>query len=383
MWGRWRRATACDGAVPGGGATMHRRRTVVALAAATLSLSTGVADAAVNLSFQPPPGVHLSTEDLPPHYFRTTSTQPTIGIQADGGAAIRCGLDVLPSEAGPCGPPLPGCTAALCASYRPSSPLAGRPASAHDLAVTVVDSSNQIVAESDQGFTVDGTPPAVRFDNVDRDNPLRPVFGFRVLDDQPSAGFITVTDSFTCALVPVHANPAFGRCPAPPSDNEVSARYRVPRRHRDYRFWVKAVDDFGRTTTAHRDYDPVPCALKVSLPHRLRSVAAGILVRVDCSYVGTVDLGLWPMAVNGRTFARSPAQTVSGRPLLGAVRLRGKSTHWTARRRLMMTRSFASQTLGFHSVRFLLTACPASQLNPCSDRHLDASWSYLSFTARR
>ena len=61
---------------------MHRRRTVVAIAAATLSLSTGVAHAAVNVSFQPPPGVHLSTEDLPPHYFRTTSPQPTIGIQA-------------------------------------------------------------------------------------------------------------------------------------------------------------------------------------------------------------------------------------------------------------------------------------------------------------
>jgi hypothetical protein len=36
MLGSWRRATACDGTVPGGGATMHRRHTVVALAVATL-----------------------------------------------------------------------------------------------------------------------------------------------------------------------------------------------------------------------------------------------------------------------------------------------------------------------------------------------------------
>jgi hypothetical protein len=346
----------------------------------TCLLLPGAALASVTIDFTPPPGAHLSTEDLPPHYFRTANPQPTIGIEASGPATLTCRLN---DSVVPCGPALPGCTAALCASFRPAAPLRGRPASDYQLDVEATDSHGNPLGDNEQGFTVDLTPPKIAFFGVDVLNSLRPVFTFNVVDDQPSSGFIRVNDTANCSLGLLNAAPKWGSCPSPGS--ETGAAFHVPRRHVDYRLWIRGVDDFGRATVIHRDYDPVPCAVHATPPRRLRDVAlSGVPLRVNCSYVHGVEIGIWPIAVNGHVYTHSPAQTVSNRLLLGGLRIRGHGSHWTARQHLHMASQFVNQALRFQSTRFLLTACPdwPAHENPCSDRHLDASWSYLTFTAR-
>jgi hypothetical protein len=362
-----------------GGRAGAIRMAIAAAAAVILLLLPATALADVTITFTPPAGADVNAQDTPPQYFRTDNPQPTIGIEVSGAATLHCRLDMADV---PCGPALPGCAAALCASFRPASPLAGRPPSVHDLDVEATDSHGNTISGNVQGFTVDLTPPRIDFYGIDVEHSLRPLFNFVVSDDQPSAGFITVNDTASCSFGRLHAPQQWTRCP--PTGGSPGARYRLPPRHIDYRLWIRGVDDFGRATVIHRDYDPVPCAVHASPPRHLRDVAlSGVTVRVQCSYVHGVELGLWPVAVNGRVYAHSPAQTVATRLLLGGLRVHGHGSHWTARPRLRLDSQFVGQALRFHSTRFLLTACPdwPAHDNPCGDRSLDSSWSYLTFTA--
>jgi hypothetical protein len=364
---------------------IRRRRVTLGLFAAlcaalvVLPATTALGDVTVN--FRPPAGAHVLTSGFPPYEFRTTDPQPTIGIEASGGSRLTCTLQNFSNATPvtvPCGPPLPGCTAAVCGSFRPSAPLAGKPAGEYDLHVEVLDAGgNQLGSPADQGFSVDLTPPAVTLDPPIATKPLRPAFSFDVEDDATTDAYIQ--DTVNCS---------FGRLDAPiiwsSCAGLTSTAYRVPARHIDYRFGVRGTDDFGRATYAYREYDPVPCALTVRAPRRLTTVAAtGVPLRVRCSYVSSVDVGLWPMAVNGHVYSRTPARTVKTRPLLGAARLHGHNSHWSKSYDLRIYPQFAGQARRFRSTRFLVTACPTVPDNPCPDRALDVRWSYAEFTADR
>jgi hypothetical protein len=351
--------------------------TVVCGALVLLPAAAALGD--VTVTFRPPAGAHVLVSGFSPYEFRTTDPQPTIGIEASEGSQLLCTLqdfsDATPATA-PCGPPLPGCTAPLCGSFRPSTPLAGKPAGEYDLHVEVLDSGgNQLGNPADQGFSVDLTPPAVTLDPPIATTPLRPAFSFEVQDDATTDAFIE--DTVSCSFDRLRAPVVWSSCASP-----TSAVDRVPARHIDYQFGVRGVDDFGRTTYAYREYDPVPCALTVRPPGRLSTVAAaGVPLRVRCSYVRSVDVGLWPMAVNGHVYSRTPARTVKIRPLLGAIRMHGHGSHWSKSYQLRMYPQFAAQARRLRSTRFLVTACPTESDNPCSDLAFDVRWSYAEFTA--
>jgi hypothetical protein len=354
-------------------------RLFTALCGALVVLPATPALGDVTVTFRTPAGAHVLARGFSPYEFRTTDPQPTIGIEASEGSQLLCTLQDfsdMTSTTAPCGPPLPGCTAPLCGSFRAATPLAGKPAGEYDLQVKVVDSGgNQLGNPADQGFSVDLTPPTVTLNPPIAAKPLRPAFSFDVQDDSTTDAHIE--DTVSCS---------FGRLGAPVVWNTcaslTSAAYPVPARHIDYRFGVRGMDDFGRTTYAYREYDPVPCALSVRPPRRLSTVAAtGVPLRVRCSYVSSVDVGLWPMAVNGHVYSRTPARTVKIRPLLGATRLHGHGRHWSRSYALRMYPQFAAQARRFRSTRFLVTACPADPNNPCSDLAFNVQWSYAEFTA--
>jgi hypothetical protein len=353
-------------------------RLLAALCALIMLSPTG-ALGDVTVTFRPPAGAHALTSGLSPHEFRTTDPQPTIGVEASEGAQLLCTLQNFsdaPAVTRPCGPPMPGCAAPLCGSFRPSTRLAGKPAREYDLQVEVLDSAgNQLGNPADQGFSVDLTPPTVTLDAPVATKPLRPVFSFDVEDDATTDAHIQ--DAVSCSFGRVGAPIVWSACPRP-----TSAAYRVPARHIDYRFGVRGIDDFNRAAYAYREYDPVPCALSIRPPRRLSAVVAtGVPLRVRCSYARSVDVGLWPMVVNGHVYSRTPAATVKNRPLLGAARLHGHGRHWSRSYQLRMYPHFAAQTRRFRSTRFLVTACPTDPDNPCSDLALDVRWSYAEFTA--
>jgi hypothetical protein len=354
-------------------------RLVTVLCGALVVLPPAGALGDVTVTFRPPAGAHVLTSGPSPSEFRTTDPQPTIGVEASAGSQLLCTLqDFSDTEpiTRPCGPPMPGCAAPLCGSFRPSTPLAGKPAGQYDLQVEVLDSGgHQIGNSADQGFSVDLTPPTVTLRPAIATRPLKPAFSFDVQDDATTDA--PIQDAVSCSFGRVGAPVVWRACPSP-----TAATYRVAGRHIDYRFGVRGIDDFGRPAYAYREYDPVPCALSVRPPLRLSTIAAsGVFLRVRCSYVSSVDVGLWPMAVNGHVYSRTPAGTVKRRPLLGATRLHGHGPHWNRSVRLRMYPRFAAQARHFRSTRFLVTACPADPENPCSDLAFDVRWSYAEFTA--
>ena len=140
----------------------------IGLCGALMALLAGPALGDVAVTFRPPAGAHVLATGLAPYVFRTSDPQPTIGIEASAGSRLSCTLQDFsdtPPVTAPCGAPLPGCTAALCGSFRPSAPLAGRPAGTYDLEVEVLDAAgSQVGNRADQEFSVDLTPPLAKVD---------------------------------------------------------------------------------------------------------------------------------------------------------------------------------------------------------------------------
>jgi hypothetical protein len=346
-------------------------------------IGTGAAVASVaaaagpTITVMPPPGAHVDTTDVPPQYFRTADTQPTLGIEADAGSQFRCDLDNSP-DWGPCGPPLPGCTATVCASYRPASPLTGVKAeSEHMVGIELFDASGHQLASTLQPFTVDTTPPTISLGIAPGSPTLRPRFDVGLGDDEYGDPRLA-TDSADCSLTPVGAPPVWRSCVAPNADGG-SFSEQLPHRHIDYRAQVRATDDVGHTATKYLDFDPVPCGMRAGKPANLgRVISSGFAVRLQCSFTRIANLLIYPISVNGRRFASSPGAAVANRPLIGSMTVRGHQPHWSFRGHVHLFRDTAAETKRFTSVKFLVLACPSSD---CES--LDPSWDYTQFTIRR
>lgn len=353
--------------------TLRGRHAIALPLAALLALALPGLAAGATIAIAPPAGAHVDQADAPPQYFRTAVTQPTLGIQADAGGQLQCSLDRLPDVWGPCGPPLPGCTATLCASFTPPSPLLGTAGqSMHVLDVQLLDGGGHRVAAGGQSFTVDTTPPATTARMTSND-PLRPSFSYDVSDDEYGDPRLA-TDTADCSLARLGAPPAWRGCGS--TQGEIG--YRVPRRHADWRFQVRGTDDFGRSTVATVDFDPVPCALRAGRPRTLGgAIRSGIPLRLDCSYAPVVDVLLLPLAVNGHRFA-TPQHALGNRPVIGELTHRSRSARFVLRTRLRLFRDAAAQTRAFRSVTFMVAVCPGGG---CEALTPDMSWA--QFTVRR
>src|SRR3954452_22843391 len=73
------------------------------------------------------PSIQITSPGAVGHYHRTANRQPVFDVEVNGvdesnGATLQCAVDSV-FKSGPCGPPAPGCTAEICATYQPPKPL--------------------------------------------------------------------------------------------------------------------------------------------------------------------------------------------------------------------------------------------------------------------
>jgi hypothetical protein len=308
---------------------MRGRGLLLGIVVASIALvwaAPALADPSVTISPPSGPAVHPSLAD-----FRTTETQPTLAIVGTDGSQLTCNLDNAESGGEPtyvpCGPSPSTCSGSVCANFQPATPLA--------------NGVHQLVAQLDGGaaqafvqFTVDLTPPQTLIDQQSG-TVLRPVFSFFIHEDDQ----FDRSDSAQCSLTRLGAPTAWRTC-ASNLGGGFGASFRspaeLPARHVDYRFQVRAVDDFGRAdpTPAATEFDPVPCAVTARSISIARLISTGIPVTLNCSYAHKIILDFFFLGANGR---RVPIGTATNNyPNLGYQRVGIRKTHFTAHTTLRM-----------------------------------------------
>lgn len=278
-------------------------------------------------------------------YFRTNDPQPTFSIQAPEGIRAVCTVapwDSANSIAGPCGPPLPGCTAAYCASYRPASPVNG----AYLLTVQTYDEFGTELGIGGITYAVDHTPPDTSVQLASEIGDLRPFFDVAAKDDDPLSANV---DTFQCSLGRLGAPPTWASC-SPALDGSAQAPFAVPRRHIDWQMQVRAVDDLGRPdpTPASARFDPVPCVIKAHNVSISRLISSGIPVTVQCSYFRHVALWMFSLDTNGKHRV-SIKYAMSHRLPLGQVAVNGKTPRFKVTKKLRLYKHYDRYYRGDHS----------------------------------
>jgi hypothetical protein len=289
---------------------------VLAGALATASLAAGLLGAqAVASAGVSGPSIHVTSPGAVSQYHRTASRQPVFDIEASGGATLQCAIDSI-FKLGPCGPPAPGCTAQLCATYKPPAPLSigGFAQGRHSLQVALLDGGGDTVASAEYDFEIDTTPPGTQLSSPDPPV-FRPIFTFAGKEDGVTA------DHFQCSLTSLRAAAAWYPCKADVNGTQIPKRLALKHKRRDYRFEVRAIDDLGRPdpTPAVTDFNPVPCTVRARSVSLGRLVASGLPVRVHCSFEHQVNVHF--------AFRNS---TVFDNPSLGQKVFRGTKGRWTA-----------------------------------------------------
>jgi hypothetical protein len=349
-----------------------------------------IAAAAPGITFVAPAGALAYPDQDPegpvgydeaPNALRTTQLQPVIGIEADSGTQLECHPNSIQTTQ-PCGPPLPGCAAAVCASYQPSAPLTpdSSPLSTGNfLAVDLLDASGDTLASEWLKLDVDTTAPVTNLDDAGTnqvDNPFRPTFTFLVTDSNYVGGVI---DHAECAWTSAAQTPSWSACRLTNGAGSFSPGV-LPHRHRLYTLSVRGVDDFGRYTTASSSYDPVPCALSVRRPARLSSMlSSGIRVRVSCDTLSHAEVGVYAYALNGKRYA-SPRGAVSEFPQLGALNIHSRATVFTVNRRLTL---YGAARRSFRSARSLSVVLAAGNADVIDAGIADDTLSYQTLTLHR
>jgi hypothetical protein len=352
-------------------------------------LLPGAARAASDITFVAPAGAHAYPDQTPqgpvgyteaPDAFRTTQVQPVIGIEADAGTQLECHADsVFVTQ--PCGPALPGCSAAVCASYRPSSPLSPDSASEPGglfLAVDLLDAGGDTLDSQWLNVDVDTTAPTTVLDSIGRfSNPFRPTFTFEVRDGNAVGG--AAVDHADCSWTLAGRGSVWEACPLRFGDGSFSPPP-LAHRHHLYVFDVRGTDDFGRSTVASGEYDPVPCVLAIRRPANLSGfLTAGIRVRVSCDTLRQAEVGVYAYALNGRRYA-SPRGAVSGLPQLGRLSLRSATPGFTVRRLLRLS---GAARRAFRKARSLSVVFAAGAPDTIQAGIADDSLSYATLTLHR
>lgn len=240
----------------------------------------------------------------------------------------------------------------VCATYRPSSPLSS---DNHALLVYLEDDTGTFLARADIEWDVDTTAPRTTIEQV-AGSGLRPTFAFSIGEDDPVDAF----DSAQCSFGPFAARPVWKTC-ATKLGYESAPSFRVPRRlprrHVDYRFRVRAMDDFGRVdrTPSVWNYDPVPCAIRAHDESIGKLISSGIPLKLRCSFLHAVALDFFLLAKNGGR--RSSIAAVTGtRPNLGYQTVRSRRARYTVHRRLRLFSGFAPYFRTYRSAVLVIRA---------------------------
>jgi hypothetical protein len=373
----------------------YRRSGLVWLVGGLLVLAValpGGASAASDITFVAPAGALAYPDQTPegpagyteaPDAFRTTQVQPVIGIQADAGTQLECHADSV-FDTQTCGPGLPGCTAAVCASYQPASPLAADSTPGFGglfLAVDLLDADGDTIDSQWLKLDVDTTAPDTVLDTIDGpsrfQNPFRPTFTFEVNDENTVGGH--AIDHADCSWTTARQNPAWAACPLKFGDGS----YRpapLAHRHHLYAFAVRGTDDFGRSTIASGEYDPVPCTLTVQPPRTLSALlSAGVRMQVSCDTLPSAEVGVYAYALNGRRYA-TPRGAVAELPMLGRVSLKSTTPAFTAKRLMRLS---TQARHAFRNARSLSLVFAAGEPDDLQAGIANDTLSYTTLTLHR
>ncbi len=311
------------------------------LAVAMLATAPAQALAEPTVTIVPPPTVGEA--------MLTGDPRPTIGIEASEaefeGEQIQCSVD--DAAPGPCGPPLPGCKAVLCASYRPAAALAD---GEHDFVAGWYGSNGGLQLSGSFLFTVDTTPPKVRLEGPD--GPYRePSFVYSA--EEPRA--VPIEDRLECALTPLGGTPAWAGCRENRGGELVPSSGPLPGARRDYSFWFRATDQLGHSSPpAMVDFNPIPCTVRARAESIGALLSKGLQVRVKCSFSQGDAANVYFVYRNG-----SPAATEEN-PVLGFRVFKGKEDQWQASGRVRVQRALQSSIAHNRKLPIRIYAVPSA-----------------------
>ena len=228
---------------------------------------------------------------------------------------------------------------------------------------------------------VDTTAPHTVLDTIEGpsrfSNPFRPTFTFEVSDDNTVGG--RAVDHADCSWTPAGQSQAWAACPLKFGEGS----FRPPplaHGHHLYDFAVRGTDDFGRSTVASGEYDPVPCALSIRRPRTLSGLlSAGVRMRVSCDTLHSAEVGVYAYALNGRRYA-TPRRAVAELPMLGRVSLRSATPRFTVQRPMRLS---AQARHAFRKARSLSVVFAAGEPDDLQAGIADDTLSYVTLTLHR
>ena len=277
----------------------------------------------------------------------------------------------------------PGCNAAVCASYRPASPLSPDSTPGFGglfLAVDSVGFQRRHARLQWLKLDVDTTAPSTVLDTIDGprfSNPFRPSFTFEVSDNNTVGGH--AVDHADCSWTPAGRDPVWAACPLRFGDGSFSPSP-LAHGHHLYVVAVRGTDDFGRSTVASGEYDPVPCALAIRRPAKLSGLlSSGVRVRVSCDTLRQAEVGVYAYALNGRRYA-SPRGAVSELPQLGRLSLHNATPGFTVQRILRLS---GRARRAFRKARSLSVVFAAGSPDTIQAGIADDTLSYRTLTLHR
>jgi hypothetical protein len=239
----------------------------------------------------------------------------------------------------------------VCAIYRPSAPLAN---GHHSLLAYVEDAGGNVLAQANVDFVVDTTPPDTSVGSLGG-TALRPSFSFTIDEDDA----FDQGDSVQCSLTPVSAPPAWSTCASGlrgGAGGSFISPSALPKRHVDYRFEARGVDDFGRPdpTPAQVEFDPVPCTIKAGSITIAKLITTGIPLTLSCSYLHDVQLDFFLLGKNGHR--KSIGYVVNAFQNLGFQEIKKPATHFTVHRKLRLFKPFAPYFRSYRSAALVIRA---------------------------
>lgn len=341
----------------------------------------------------PPAGQTVAGFDSAPA-IRTTDTMPVIGIEANGGAQLQCyALDDVQITA-TCGPALPGCQAQLCASFQPTSPLSSDESTFygryHFLPVQLLDADGDALASESVDIDVSPTAPTVSIDNhggvlnVDSQTLQKRTDFYYSVSDNGYQGL--ARDTVDCSDSPVGAAPVWWPCngsadSAP--DGELGTTLTGFRAvHRPLLVQVRITDDFGRSSIASAQYDPVPCTARVSRPASLaRLAASGVRVRLRCDATYVASMALFTYALNGHRYVKPKAAPAAYKPLVKRT-VRSSRSSFTVNAHLRLKGSAARFVRRQRSAGFVLIVGPPKDVISAMGNFPSYRIAYPTFTVR-
>ena len=288
----------------------HRPRWVAALVAACLVALLAAPRAQADVPFMVVPQAPMVSTPEAGSDEQGRTDQTSVAFEVEGSwTQLSCQLDDQTDTT--CGTPVTPCPVAQCTMVSRSGLRSG----SHELFVTDPYGDSAGVEGVIFDFFVDLTPPHAYLAGLSGAG-TRPTFEFDWNENDES-----VTDTGECSLTLASAPPSWAPCPG---GGSLTAT--LPRRHVEYLFRARAVDDLGRASNVIVvPYDPVPCSLAPIRPLRaLQFEVYGVPLDLRCApETQSVETQIYLLGENGRNHS-----------LAWAIRHYRDFSDWTLTRRL-------------------------------------------------